>query len=122
MLNSETISGQQWDGVVSDALASSGVDGTVMLAANAHAVAIPFGLPALISGLLHFVAPEAPHQLRVYTYEVLNVGCLLEVRGGRELTSLPEQLTELATRMGVRLHFFRQAKSSSVLLNLPTAV
>ena len=113
--------GQEWDAIVTNALQGSGVDGTMMLGGSAHPVAVPFGLPALMTALLHFVAPDAPGQLRVYTYDVLHIGCLLEVRGARALQELPEQLTQLAQGLGVKLRLFCTGSSSSVQLTLPMA-
>ncbi len=112
---------QSWDGVVTGALDTSGVDGTVMLGSSMRPVEVPPGLPALMSALLHFIAPEAPRRLRVYTYDVFKVGSLLEVRGARLLNSLPDQLTELAEQLGIKLNHFRLAGSSAVLLTLPVA-
>ncbi len=117
----QSVGSQSWDGVVTGALDASGVDGTVMLGGSTRPVEVPMGLPALVSALLHFLAPEAPRRIRVYTYEVFEVGNLLEVRGARLLNALPEQLTELAEQLGVKLNLFRLAGSSAVLLTLPTA-
>ena len=113
--------GQQWDEVVTAALTASGVDGTVLLSGSTHRVRVPFGLPALMSAVLHFVAPEAPRRLRVYTYDVLHVGSLLEIRGARELTALPAALVDLAAELGVTLNFSQLSGSSSVLLTLRAA-
>lgn len=115
----QSAGGRGWDGMVNGALESSGVDGTVMLGGGTRPVSIPFGLQALMSALLHFVAPEAPRRLRVYTYDVHDVGAVLEVRGGRPLSALPEQLTSLSAQLGVKLNLYRIGSSSAVMLTLP---
>jgi hypothetical protein len=119
LTQAEAMGGQQWDAVVSGALTSSGIDGTMMLGGNARPVSIPFGLPALMGALLHFVAPAAPRRLRVYTYAVPGVGCLLEMRGARELASLPASMLTLAQNLGVQLTFSLLPGSCAVQLTLP---
>lgn len=110
---------QKWDALVKGALAASGVDGTALLSAGPHERPVPHGLSALISALLHFLAPELPRRMRVYTYDLVHVGSLLEVRGARALTALPDPLLELAGQLGVTLNFHRQGSASSVMLTLP---
>ncbi len=112
--------GQGWDDVVSRAVDASSVEATVSLGGRAGRIEVPFGLPALLSALLHFVAPPAPAQLRIYTWDVLGLGALLEVRGARELESLPGAMHSLAAQVGVKLQFSKQLNSASVLLTLPS--
>jgi hypothetical protein len=109
---------QQWDDVVAAALAASGVNGTVVLSGSRHRISVPFGLSALLSAVLHFVAPSVPRRLRIYTYDVLHIGSLLEVRGARELAALPSALVKIAADLGLTVNLSPLAGSSSVLLTL----
>lgn len=115
----EPVGAQGWDALVSQAIASSGVEGTAILDGGSRVRAVPHGLPALMSALLHFLAPELPRRMRLYTYDLRGVGAMLEVRGARELTGLPQQLVDLGKRFGVRITFHRYGQASSVLLTLP---
>lgn len=115
----ETVSTQGWDALVQGAITTSGVDGVFILDGGRQPQAVPHGLQALMSALLHFLAPEAPRRMRVYTYDMLNVGALMEVRGARLLSGLPDQLVDLGKQLGVRIHFHQHAGSSSVLVTLP---
>jgi hypothetical protein len=121
MTQTTSVKGQQWDAIVTRALDASGIDGTVTLGGSTHPVTVPFGLPALMTALVQFMAPETPARLRVYAW-VRDIGCLLEVCGGRELAFLPDQLNELAERLGVQLNFIRLPSSCAVLLTLPSNV
>lgn len=115
----ESVGTQGWDALVQTAITNSGVDGIFILDGGAKVRAVPHGLQALMSALLHFLAPEAPRRMRVYTYDMANVGALMEVRGARPLKGLPDQLVELGTQLGVTIHFHQHAASSSVLVTLP---
>lgn len=115
----QTVGTQGWDALVKQAIATSGVEGTAIYDGGARVRRIPHGLPALMSALFHFLAPELPRRMRMYTYDLTGVGAMLEVRGARELSGLPQQLIDLANRFGVRLTFHRYGGTSSVLLTLP---
>ena len=114
-----SVGAQKWDALVKGALAASGVDGMAILSGGPHERPVPHGLPALISALLHFLAPELPRRMRVYTYDLLHVGSLLEVRGARPLAALPDPLVALAEELGVTLNLHPAGARSSVLLTLP---
>jgi hypothetical protein len=114
-----TVGGQQWDELVAAALAAGGIKGTVTLGGSPKPVSIPSGFPALMTSLLQFMAPDYPPHVSVYAW-VRDVGCLLEVREGRELPFLPDPLNEMAAQLGVTLNFLSLPKSSAVLVTLPS--
>ena len=118
-LATESKGTQQWDAVVQRAIATSGVEGTAIFDGGNRTRDLPHGLPALMSALLHFLAPELPRRMRVYTYDLLHVGSLLEVRGARPLAALPDPLVALAEELGVTLNLHPAGATSSVLLTLP---
>ncbi len=115
----ESVGTLSWDALVQNAIATSGVDGMAILDTGVRPRPVPHGLPALISALLHFLAPELPRRMRLYTYDVPGSGAVLEIRGARLLSGLPAELFALGQDLGVRIAFHRYGGSSSVLLTLP---
>ena len=119
MAMTEQTGAQGWDDSVVAAILSSGVDASVLLGSCSKRVSIPDGLDGLMSALLQFIAPEAPSFLRVYTYDVRNLGSVLEIGGARQLSSLPDQMIEQAGQMGLKVKLTPQPTACAVMVTLP---
>jgi hypothetical protein len=127
--NAEVMTGVEYErsmgidlnGIVRYALESSGVAGQLVLDAEENVEPSPYHLMDLIGALIFLLAPEAPGQLRLYTYDALHVGCL-ELRGARAISALPPALVTEAARLGVKLQLARQGFRCTVLMTVPSAV
>jgi hypothetical protein len=77
----------------------------------------PYLLIGLLGAVLAQLAPEAPAELQLYTYDALGFGCA-EIRGCRSTKALPEALVADARAIGVRLTLVSRGDRSSVLVSV----
>ena len=108
------------NGIVGYAFEASGVGGATTLEAEDPVVHSAYELIGLLGSVFLLVAPPAPQQMRVLTYDALNHGCV-EIRGARALSVLPRSILEHARAIDVRLQLVRTSDGCSVLFAVSTA-
>lgn len=94
--------------------------GMLVLEAEDPVAHEPHLLIALVGALINELAPDAPNELKLYTYDALGFGCV-ELRGARPMAVLPAALVADAESIGVNLQLVPRVGCSSVLLTVPSA-
>ena len=107
--------------IVRCAFESTGLTGMLVLQAEDPVAHEPYELIDLVGELISVMAPDAPGELKLYTYDALGFGCV-ELRNGRSIATLPASLTSAAEKLGVRLQLVPRPGRCSVLLTVPSAV
>ena len=93
--------------------------GMLVLEAEDPVAHAPYLLIAFVGALINQLAPEAPGELRLFTYDALGFGCA-EIRGARPMSELPAALLEDARLAGVTVQLVSRSTSCSVLLSVPS--
>ncbi len=106
--------------IIRCAFENSDLTGMLVLEAEHPVAHEPYLLIALVGELINQLAPEAPGELKLFTYDALGFGCA-EIRGARPMEQLPAALVEDARAAGVKLQLVSRSSSCSVLLSVPSA-
>ena len=125
LINVEAMSGMEcepvvpFNEIVRVAFEGTHLTGRLVLEAEDPVAPEPYLLIALVGAVINALAPDAPGELKLFTYDALGFGCA-EIRGARPMRALPAMLVEDARRVGVKLQLVSRSGSSSVLLTVPS--